>query len=196
VEIRWEKVVADKASDIIAADILDPDSLELMGAEMRPETYIRELTEASKWPDAVRVMTRALPPREAVWWACVCARQVTSRSGGTNEIAALEAAEKWVYRPSEKNRREAFRLAQESAPESVATLSALAAAFSAGNLPASEEHQIDLENDTFSRIVDAVVMISAAEKQGKQIGAQFQRLLKSGENIACGGNGQIEEEGA
>jgi hypothetical protein len=73
-------------------------------------------------------------------------------------------------------------------------MTALAAALSAGNLPASEEHQIDLESGTFSRIVDAIVMISAAEKQGEQMNVQFQRLLKSGENIACGGNGQIEGE--
>jgi hypothetical protein len=194
VEDRWEKVLAEKASEIVGADEVDPGSLELMSADMRPEAYIRELTVAEKWPDAVKVMTRALPPREAVWWACVCARQLQSLDGGSKEMSALEAAEKWVYKPTEKNRRKAFRLAQESEPDSAATLSALAAGFSAGNLPAAQDQHIDLESGVFSRIVDAVVMISAAEKSGDQVAAQFQRFLKSGENIACGGNGQLEGE--
>jgi hypothetical protein len=190
---HWIKVIPERASDVINANDLDAGSQDLLKPGMRPEAFIRELAAARKWSDAVKVMTRALPPREAVWWACVCARHIESLASDSNEIAALEAAEKWVYKPTEENRRDAFRLAQKSKADSAGTLSALAAAFSAGNLPAAEDQHIDLENGVFSRIVDAVVMISAAEKQGKRITKQFQCFLRCGEDIACGGNGQIED---
>ncbi len=191
-EDRWKKITAERACDIIDANDLDADSVELLNADMRPESFIGELSAAKKWRDAVKVMTRALPPREVVWWACVCARQLKALSGNTSEIAALVAAEKWVNKPTEENRREAFRLAQESAAASAGTMCALAAAFSGGKLPVAENQEIDLESSVFPDIVDAVVMTAAAEKPGEQIDEQLQCFLASGKDIACGRNGRIE----
>ena len=125
-EDRWKKTIAERACDIIDTNDLDPESVELLTPEMRPESYVRELCEAKKWPDAVKVMTRSLPPREGVWWACVCARQMQALSGDTCEIEALVAAEKWVIKPNDENRRKAFSLAQESTAKSAGTLCACA----------------------------------------------------------------------
>ena len=191
-EDRWKKTIAERACDIIDTNDLDPESVELLTPEMRPESYVRELCEAKKWPDAVKVMTRSLPPREGVWWACVCARQMQALSGDTSEIEALVAAEKWVIKPNDENRRKAFSLAQESTAKSAGTLCALAASFSGGKIPAADNQDVDLEGSVFPKIVDAVVMAAAAEKQGEQILEQLQCFLASGKDIACGGNGRIE----
>jgi len=194
VEDRWKKTVADRACDIIDENDLDPDSLELLTSEMRPESYIHELSEAKKWPDALKVMTRALPPREAVWWACVCARQLKALSDDAGELAALVSAEKWVNKPTDENRRQAFRLAQETTASSAGTLSALAAAFSGGKMPVAETDNVDLESSVFANMVDAAVVVAAVEKPSDQINDQFQCFLASGKDIACGGNGRIEEQ--
>jgi hypothetical protein len=194
-EDRWKKIAAERASDIIDAEDLDADSMELLNAEMRPESYIGELSAAKKWPDAVKVMARALPPREAVWWACVCARQMKELSSDTSQIASLEAAEKWVRKPTDENRREAFRLAQESASQSAGSLSALAVAFNEGKLPVADNQNFNLESSVFPQIVNAVVIIAASERQGEHFNEQLQCFLASGKDIACGGNGKIEEAG-
>ena len=40
---------------------------------------------------------------------------------------ALMAAEAWVFKPNDKNRRAAFQVAQDNSPQSVGSLTALAA---------------------------------------------------------------------
>lgn len=191
-ETIWKKVVSEKAADIVGPKLLDAAAMGLLKPEMRPESFIRALADAERWPDAVKVMTRTLPPREAVWWACVCARQMSSLSS-EEDIAALEAAEKWVYKPTEGNREAAFRLVQESTSKSAGMLAASAAAFSAGNLPLEGGHRVDLDAEAFPGVIDAIVMVSATEKEGKEIYAQLKKFLRSGEDIACGGNGQIDD---
>jgi hypothetical protein len=187
----WKKVQSEKACELVSADILDAASSELLDAEIRPEAYIRKLSDAKKWVDAVKVMSRTLPPRESVWWACVCARQMDSLGGNEGEIQALKAAETWVYEPTDENRLSAFALVQESQSQSAGMLSAMAAAFSAGNLPVSDDQFVDIDDAAFTQVVDAAVMVSAGDKEGEAIYRQLERFLRCGEDIARGGSGQI-----
>lgn len=191
---QWKKVTAEKVPDIVDVNDLEADSQALLKPGMRPEVYIHELSAAEKWPDAIKIMSRALPPREAVWWACVCARQMDGFLGEKSELAALEAAEKWVFKPTDENRLAAFKRAQESHPKSAGTMSALAVAFSGPKMLVAEDQFMDVDTALFPQMVDAAVMAAACEKQGKKIIEQFQQFLKSGEDIACGGNGQINSK--
>jgi len=192
VEDQWKKIISEKVPDIIDVDELGADSQELLQAGMRPEAFIRELTAEEKWSDAVKVMARALPPREAVWWACVCARQSKTVLADKSEVAALQAAEKWVFKPTDDHRWAAFEAAKVSTLKSLGTLSALAVAFSGGKLPVSEDQFMEMDNAAFPEMVGAVVMSAVCEKQGEEMIEQFKISLRSGEDIACGGNGQIK----
>ncbi len=193
-EDQWKKIIAERACDIIDADDLDVGSKDLLNPEMRPETYIRELCSAGMWSDAVKVMARALPPREAVWWACVCARRIDFLADDADEIAALKAAEQWVYKPTSQNQADAFRLAQESDSRSAGMLAALAAAGSEGKLPLIDGQYTDLESSVFPQLLYAVVMISAATNGAEQINEQLRQMLSSGEDIARGGNGLVKDQ--
>jgi len=193
VKDNWEKIVSERACDIIDATDLDPASAELLSPEIRPEKLIHELSEAKQWPDAIKVMTRALPAREAVWWACVCARQMETLADNENEMAALEAAEKWVFKPNDENRRAAFQAAEDNTSQSAGNLVALGAGLSGGNIPVPDNQYVEVDSAAFAQTVDAAVMISASEKKGEQLHEQFAQFLKFGEDIACGGNGQVEQ---
>jgi len=142
VEDDWKKIVAERACDIIDANYLGSGSREFMDSESSPEALIIKLSEASRWPDAIRVMASALPRREAVWWACVCSRKSADVARDKTDIVALEAAEKWVFKPSEEGRSESFRMAQESETASAGTLTALAVACSESKLTVVEDQQI------------------------------------------------------
>jgi hypothetical protein len=189
---QWQKVFAEKAGDIIDAGDLEPESAALLKPEDRPEELIRKLSEAKLWPDAIKVMTRSLPSREAIWWACVCARQMDAVAGSEGEAAALEAAEKWVFKPSDDNRRAAFDVAQDNESPSAGSLAAFSVAFSGGNIPSGDDDYVDMDPAAFAQTVDAAVMVSACEKKGQELHEQFARFLRSGEDIACGGNGAID----
>lgn len=189
---RWKKVTAKTAREIVGPAVLEPGSAELLDAEISPESFIRALVEGEKYSDAVKVMTRALPPREAVWWACVCARKTAVLSEDTLETQAIEAAEAWVYDPSEKNRERAFNVVKDSDSRGAGTMCALAAAFSAGNAPLGQGQHLDLDPGVFSQVVGGVVMVSATEKKGEEIKDRLRLYLLSGEDIAQGGNGQIK----
>lgn len=187
----WKKLTSVKASEIVDVSELDAESLELLKPDMRPEEYIGVLSSAGKWSDAVMVMARTLPKREAVWWACVCAAKTEALRKDKDETEALKVAEKWAFKPSEETRKDAFLQAQKSNTPSVGTMSCLAAAFSGGKLAVSKEQSIDLDASVFSKIVSGIVVISASEKGSDQFNTQLEQFLQQGKDIACGGRGQV-----
>lgn len=193
-EAHWKKVSADKAEDILGPDVLDDGALALLEPGMRPEAFIQKLDQAEKWPEAIKVLARALPAREAVWWACVCARKMDSLTDEA-DIKAIEVAEQWVYKPTEENRQEAFRVMQEGGSDSAGSFCASAAVLSAGNLPINKDQHIDLEDHIFPSVIDSVVLVAAAERSGPELFERLQLFLRSGEDIAQGGNGMVESPG-
>ncbi len=190
---HWKKINAEKVSDIIDLDELAADSSALLGTDMWPETFIEELSSAEKWLDAVKVLAHALPRREAVWWACMCATQMDKLTDNESEKSALESAEKWVFKPTEEHRADAFLLAQRSRTNSVGTFCALAAAFSDDTLIISEDQKIDIDTSGFGKMVAGIIAMSAAEGKGARFDQRIQNFLISGRAIACGGNGVIEK---
>jgi hypothetical protein len=108
------------------------------------------------------------------------------------EALALKVAEKWAFKPSEDNRRDAFLQAQKSVAPSVGTMSCLAAAFSEGKLSLSKDQVIDLDASVFPKIVSGVAMISASEKGSENFNSTLELFLQMGKDIACGGRGQVK----
>ena len=64
------------------------------------------LEQAGLLIEATRLLAHALPAREAVWWACACARH-TAASGANPpvETTVREAAEEWVRRQTDDRQR-------------------------------------------------------------------------------------------
>jgi hypothetical protein len=189
---HWKKVTVATAREIVPPDLLEPSSEELLETDMRPEAYIGALVESGSLSDAVKVMTRVLPVREAVWWACVCARQISALAESDVEMAALNTAETWVFEPNEKNREKAFEFVKSHDAKGAGVLCAVAASFSEGNAPLGDGHHVDLDAAVFPQIIDGVVMISAMEKQGEEIKDRLRAFIASGEDIARGGNGELK----
>jgi hypothetical protein len=193
---HWKKVTTEKAAEIIDAEEMEPASLELLQPEMQPEEYIDTLSSAGKWADAIMVLVRALPAREAVWWGCVCAAEMELVSKNEREVLALKAAEKWAYKPTDENRLNAFLQAQKSDAPSVGTLSCMAVVFSGGKLEMGNDQSVDFDASKFTGIASAVVLISASEKKGDEFNQALQQCLLTGKEIACGGSGRPKKEEA
>jgi len=186
----WKKLTSENVSEIIDVDEHDDESLEMLKPGMRPEEYIGELSSAGIWSEAAMVMSRTLPKREAVWWACVCASKTEAVSKDEDEALALQVAENWAFKPSEENRRDAFLQAQKSESPSIGTMACLAVAFTESELSLSEGQSIDLDSSVFSQIVSGIVLIAAGEKEPEQFDAAVEQFLKQGKDIACGRPGK------
>jgi hypothetical protein len=191
---RWKKIVAERACDVIDAKKLSSNASELLTEVIGPEEFIRALAKAGQWLDAVKVLAYALPKREAVWWACVCARGMQGVLGDKAQQLALATAEKWVFEPTDEQRTAAFLAMQKCKSNSGGSLSALSAAFSAESLPLGGGQKLEVDLSTFPEVVFATVFLAANESGEVALNDRLQDLLSIGEDIARGGSGKKEEQ--
>lgn len=192
---NWKKVTADRAGDLVTEDELDEQSRSMFDPEGRPDALVRDLAGAQLWSDAVKLASRTLPPRESVWWACVCARKMASINDNPEEMSALQSAESWVYKPNDENRKNSFDLAQASDLCLAGGLSAFAATFNDSTLPLVDGTEAELDKVVFSSMVSGAVMLSAGDAQPDQVQKRFEQFLQSAEDIANGGDGRIMDSG-
>jgi hypothetical protein len=97
-------VKAARAADICQNFELICGAEDLLNDALTPAQFLDLLIENDKPSNAVRFLAYALPPREAVWWACVCLRLSAVRFSPPEE-GALRALARWVLDPSEATRR-------------------------------------------------------------------------------------------
>ena len=146
--------------------------------------------------EAVRLVAHALPKREAVWWACMCAAHTAPSDLVEAERAALAAAELWVRAQTDAARRAAMAQAQAtgfSIPEAWAAV----AAFWSGELMAPEgQPAVPPAPHLTGTAVAGSVALSAVRGQVSRRPARLRRFLESGRNIAAGGPGRLGLEEA
>ena len=132
------KVTAKTAAEVCKLFPLGDEAKKLLRDGMAPRPFLDVLIEKQEFADAVRFLAHALPKREAVWWACQCARQAYGANPPAPLGPALQAAEKWVIDPSEENRRAAHAASEAAGLGVPAGCAAMAAFFSGGSLGAAD----------------------------------------------------------
>ena len=75
---------------------LDGDGEKAIAGADSASAGVDRLVAAGRHQDAVKLLAHALPKREAVWWACMCARAIPDAALPPEDAAAIEAAETWV----------------------------------------------------------------------------------------------------
>ncbi len=142
----------------------------------------------------MRLVAHALPKREAVWWACMCARAVPDAALSPNDAEALERAEQWVRRPDDAARRAAMAAAERTKFDSPEAWAAVAAFWSGGSMaPEGQPPVPPPDHLTGTAVTGAVILASVRIKPERQPG-RFVRFLGSARDIATGGAGRIEAE--
>lgn len=173
---------------------LDPERRIEVEACADVAAALRLLESGGDLVGGVTLAAHALPKREAVWWACMCARAVPSSRPSGADIAALEAAELWVRRPEEAQRRACMAAAQAGRFDSPEAWAAVGAFWSGGSMSAPETPTVaPPEHLTGAAVAGAVRLASVREKP--QLTAQRLALfLKSAHEIAAGGAGRMAPE--
>ncbi|HEY9226365.1 MAG TPA: hypothetical protein VIP11_06965 [Gemmatimonadaceae bacterium] len=162
------------------AKALLPDN----GAAPPPKTFVAMLMERDLHADAVRFLAHALPRREAVWWAWVCARKVAGAEPAPPIKAALDATERWIVQPTEEHRRHALAAGEAAEFGTSAGCAALAAFMSSGSLAPPEAPMVPPGEFMTAKAVSGSVTLAAVATEPDKAGAKFKEFVQLGIEVA------------
>jgi hypothetical protein len=129
-----------------------------------------------------------LPKREAVWWACLCAREGCGADLAPAAGAAVLASERWVAEPIEENRRAAMAAAEAATFGTPAGCAALAAFLSGGSLGPPNVEPIPPGEDLTARAVAGAILLAAVVREPEKAPQKFQSFLARGLEVLHGSN--------
>jgi hypothetical protein len=188
--IKVKQVPANELAGVVS---LSDDARALLKPEMTAGEFFDLLREKELLVDAIRFLSTALPPREAVWWACVCTRANFPPAAAAPVTAALQAAESWVYRPDEETRRAAKAAADNSKMQSGAGWCAMAAFWSGGSITAPSAPAVEPSPKLLPAAVSGAIVLAAVQHEPQRAGERHRQFLDAGIDIANGGNGRPKQ---
>jgi len=133
-EAPLSKVAARTAIDVCRNFELRKEARALLREGQSPSEFIDALLAENKTAAAIDFLAHALPPRETIWWGCLCVEHVSgSRLSGV-DTAAHKTAVRWVLDPSDENRRGSKSPGEAAGLRSPAGGLAMAANWTGGSL--------------------------------------------------------------
>jgi hypothetical protein len=186
--MRLEKIKKCTAKELLKNIELEDSALELFENEYSIHDYLTILIDKEMYSDAIKLLCHALPNREAVWWACICAKYHIASNDDELYRETVMATEKWVYDPSEKNRRLAEFYAEKGKYESAAAWAAAAAFWSGDSIVAENEPKVAPAEFIYAHAASGSIMTAISMTDGNESDI-YKQYLDHGLNIAAGGNG-------
>jgi hypothetical protein len=132
-QVPWPKVKAAQAADVCQHYTLKEEARPLLRHGLSPAAFVADLVASRQYPAAVDFLAHALPPREAVWWGCICLRHAAPELAPP-EQAACKAAVDWVLDPTDDIRQAAQKPGEAAGLATPAGGLALAATWTGGSL--------------------------------------------------------------
>ena len=179
-------VSAERAAEVCARFAPGEAAKGLLKEDQTPRQFLDLLIENGEFADAVRFLAYALPKREAVWWACLCARTASGANPPAPILAALHAAEAWASDPSEENRRAAMPVAEAVGFATPAGCAAVSAFWSGGSLGPPNLPAIPPDESLTAHGVSGSVILSAVMVEPEKAPEKFRVFLSQGIGVAEG----------
>ena len=120
------KIGAASAAEICERFLLNPEARTLLQDGMAPGAFLEALVANKQYVAGISFLAYALPPREAIWWGCLCFQHACGTEMSAPDKAAMTAVVRWVLQPSDSTRGEAKAQAEAAGPASVAGTLAMA----------------------------------------------------------------------
>ena len=159
------------------------EKIDIAPSDQFPIDFLKDLVSKDKLDGAVAFCAYLLPRREAVWWACGCARSSLGdipRDRG----ACLLAAEAWVYDPDDEHRTAALETGTKGDSNDPLTWLALAAGWSGGLLVAFPSLPVPVPSYMTARAARIAVLLSAAHAGKDQRSARLRACIADGMKLA------------
>ena len=162
---------------------LGDEARALQQEDQPPQEYLNLLVEKGHLQDAVRFLAYALPKREAVWWAWVCARRAAGAEPAPNIKASLDATESWVAQPTDENRRAAMSAAEAAEAGTPAGCAGMAAFFSGGSMAPPGAQAVPPGVYLTSKAVAVAVILAAVAGEPEETPANFRTSVEQGVDV-------------
>ena len=179
--IRPRVGLSTNASTVLTNVTLVPDALQ-------------RLESGGFLVEAARLMAHALPKREAVWWACMCAFHTAPPDLPENDRLAREFAESWVRQQTDKLRREGMTKAEAGDFATPEAWAAVAAFWSGDSMAPEGQAAVPPAPHLCGTAVAGAIVLAAVRGDPIRQPARLKRFLESGRNIATGGPGRLPPE--
>jgi uncharacterized protein DUF6931 len=174
-------------ADLVIAAELGDEALQLLASDdvhSGPREFISILSKRGMFPEAVRFLAFALPKRECVWWAWVCARKASGAEPAPSIRAALEATERWIVKPTDAHRREAMKAAEAADLGTPAGCAALAVFFTGGSMAPPNVPAVAPGEFSTAKAVTGTIILAAVSAEPARAADKFREYLKLGLEVA------------
>ena len=186
-----EKIVAGPAASLCAGAPVEEDLADLLSDEPEARALLTQLVQEERYLDALRFLVYCLPQREIVWLACLSARRWAERVPTAEaDTAALAAAERWVFEPSEDTRRTAYAASELTDYSTPGAIAALAAFYSGGSIAAANLPDTPAPVGVCARLVEGAVIIASTDEEEGAMTRHARQILEMGLDVAAGGSGR------
>jgi hypothetical protein len=182
--------ITGSTSEICSHFALSDEGRAILQPDLPAGEFVDRLCAAGLWIDAVRFLAHALPKREAVWWGCLAARAALGEAPHAAARAAVEAAEAWVYRPNEDNRRAAMAATTAAGNDGPAVWAARGAFWSGGSLAPPEAPLVPPAETLTGAAVAGAVCLAAVQREPEHAPDKYRLFIAQGLDIARGGTGR------
>jgi hypothetical protein len=170
-------------SEVAKAAELNGDALAVLQPGHTAADFVTALLNAERFQDAVRFVAHALPKREAVWWALLCARESAGDAPPADVKASLDATDMWVRHPGDEQRRAAMAAAQKATFGTAAGCAGLAAFLSGGSLSVPGQPEVPPGPFLTAKAVTGGVSIASIGSDPKTAPERFRRYVEQGLHI-------------
>lgn len=177
------RATTGEASAFCAELPLAEESTQLLADQMSVSEFLEALVANERWIDAVQVLARMMPSREAVWWASQCAANVCGPETRPQELHAIRAAETWVNEMSETTRYAAFEAAKKARLGSPANCVAMAAFVAGPSLAPMDSAAVAPAADLAAQMVAGSVMAAGYFEGYEQSPAKLRYYLEQGQAL-------------
>jgi len=184
--------MTDRIRFTFARQVLEafPSAAEDLGEvpeKIAPLDHLAVMTAAKDPAPAVLFAALTLPKRESVWWGCLCIRGLKRDGAGLRE--GLTAAENWVRKPEEEQRRAAGKIAEDQGFNGAGAWIAFAAFTSGGSLAPPDLQAVPPPADSCGRSVFAAIMQATRDDDAFVRLANIRCAIDSFCELAKGGEG-------
>jgi hypothetical protein len=110
----FAKIKVSTAAEICARFELKEEVQPLLRDGIAPLEFVDALVADRQYLAGIDFMAYGLPPREAIWWGCLCVQHASGNNLSELKKAACRAALRWVLEPTDENRRAANEPAEKA----------------------------------------------------------------------------------
>ncbi len=190
------KLSAADVSSVLQRCSLPPEAQELIANQSDLMGIVQSLTNAGLLIEATRVFAHALPKREAVWWACMCATHTPAAQISAEDMKMRELAETWVRQQSDEIRRAGMEEAKRTGFKSPESWAAVAAFWSGDSVTPLNTPPIPAPPHLTGVAVAGAVALASVRGEPSRQRQRLALFLQSAHDIANGGPGRLPVEAA